>query len=155
MSEANETPASRAEKLATLIEREIKYPGPYSEVLEEMSGLYAEDRDALRFLRAKDEHHRHAFYVKSEEVWYRRFSWRIIRPLFIVSAIAAVGFLFQKIMDPALGLAAFILGGVCVYLAVQYFAHRWMRQNEERLKEVDGRYTSELRSLLDELRPRE
>jgi hypothetical protein len=155
MSESGTGPAGRAGRLAALIERELRNPRPYSEVTEEVSDLLSGDEAALRFLRAKDDHHRHAFYVKSEAVWYRRFSWRIMRPLFVVSAVAAVGFVFQPVMDPALGLAAFILGGVCVYLAIQYFAHRWMRQNEERLREVDSRYTSELSEILDDLRAKE
>lgn len=152
MSEPRDLPAGRTGKLVALIESELANPGPYDDVLMKLSDLFAGDRAAIRFLRAKDDHHRHAFYVKSEEVWYRRFSWRIMRPLFLVAAMAAIGFLFQRIMDPAMGLASFILGGVCVYLAIQYFAHRWMRQNEERLREVNSRYASELRDLLDELR---
>jgi hypothetical protein len=152
---SSDTPADRRRTLVKLIERELDDPRPFSEVSEQVAGVLGGDREALRFLQAKDDHHRHAFYVKSEAVWYRRFSWRIMRPLFIMSALAAIGFLFQSVVDPALGLGIFILGGVCVYLAIQYFAHRWMRQNEERLIEVDSRYATELRNILDDLHSKE
>jgi uncharacterized membrane protein len=151
MNKPDEAAASRTQKLTSLVERELQHPRPYDEVLEDLSEITTGDPAMLRFLRAKDDHHRHAFYVKSEEVWYRRFSWRIMRPLFLVAAIAAIAYIFQRIIDPALGLASFILGAVCVYLAIQYFAHRWMRQNQERLREVDRRYASELENLLSDL----
>jgi hypothetical protein len=155
MSPTSDAASSRSKQLASLIERELKTPRSYGDVLEELAEICAEERDVMRFLRAKDDHHRHGFYVKSEEVWYRRFSWRIIRPLFLVALLAAIAYSFQRIVDPALGLASFVLGAVCVYLGIQYFAHRWMHQNQTRMKEVEDRYAADLESLLEELRARE
>lgn len=137
--------------LLPLIERELEYPRPYVQFLDDLKADFPRDKLLLRLIQLKDKQHRFSFYVKSEHVWYRRFGWRIMRPLFIVAVLAGIGFLFQKIMDPALGFAAFLGGAVSLYLAIQYFAQRWMNQSQKRLDDIEGEYRKELERIRDEL----
>lgn len=139
-------------KLVAVLEREVEEPRSHDQFLDDLTEALPDQGTLLRLLKAKDKHHRHAFYVKSELIWYRRFSWKIMRPLFVVAVLAAVGFSFQKTVDPTMGFASFVLGAVSVYLAIQYFAHRWMRQNEDLLNKVQTGYQDEVRALLDDLR---
>ena len=139
-------------KLAAVLEREVEEPRSHDQFLDDLTEALPDQETLLRLLKAKDRHHRHAFYVKSELIWYRRFSWKIMRPLFVVAVLAAIGFSFQKMVDPTMGFASFVLGAVSVYLAIQFFAHRWMRQNEDRLKIVQTGYQDEVRALLNDLR---
>ena len=138
-------------KLLPLIEKELEYPRPYEQFLGDLREQFPHDGALLRLIQLKDKQHRFSFYVKSEHVWYRRFGWRIMRPLFIVAVLAGIGFLFQKIVDPALGFAAFLGGAVCVYLSIQYFAQRWMNQSQKRLDDIESEYRAELERIREEL----
>lgn len=138
--------------LIDIISDEIRVPGSHDEVLKELEERFPEDRPLLRFLAAKDDQHRHAFYLKSQHVWYRRLGWKIMRPLFVVSVLAAIGFSLQRVVDPTLGVAAFLGGAAAMYIVLQIFAHRWAYKELGKMGEVNARYRLELESLLEELR---
>ena len=138
-------------RLLELIESEIESPREYEKLLSELAEQSDRSPAERELLLAADERHRHAFYVRSEEIWFRRFGWRIMRPLFIVAVLAAIGFSLQRVVDPAIGLSAFLGGGVCVYLAIQFFAHRWSAQDERKFKKVDETYRTRLQKLRDSL----
>lgn len=138
-------------RLIRMIEREIEHPGTPQELHTGLRNLMPEAEALLRLLQLKDEHHRRAFYVKSESVWYRRFGWRIMRPLFLIAVLAAIGFSAQRAIEPTLAFACFVLGAVAVYLSIQYFAHRWSRQDLEKLTQYEAEYRRELTALRDEL----
>ena len=89
--------------------------------------------------------------MKSERLWYRRFGFRVMRPLFVVAVLAAIAFSFQRVVDPTLAFACFVGGAAVLYLAIQIFAMRWMRQDEAKLAEVEKAYRRELEELRDEL----
>ena len=140
------------DRLIEIIEGESRSPGSHPDVLKELEDAFPEQGPLLRFLLAKDDQHRHAFYLKSQHVWYRKLGWRIMRPLFIVAVIAAVLFSLQRVIDPAIGVACFIAGAAALYVTLQIFAHRWSYKELARMGEVDERYRKSLESLLDELR---
>jgi hypothetical protein len=139
------------ERLRKLLEREIERPGSYGSALEDLAELFPDQRLLFEFLRARDEEHRHAFYAKSQHVWYRRFGWRIMRPLFIVAILAGVGFSLQRAVDPTLGVACFLAGAAALYITIQIFAHRWAQRDLKQLDAVRERYRERLRALLGEL----
>ena len=133
------------------IEKELEYPRPYEQFLDDLKADFPRDKLLLRLIQLKDKQHRFSFYVKSEHVWYRRFGWRIMRPLFIVAVLAGIGFIFQRVVDPALGFAAFLAGAGSLYLAIQFFAQRWMNQSQKRLDKIESEYRIELERIRDEL----
>ncbi len=135
-----------------IMEDESREPGSHSSVLDELETAFPEDGPLLKFLAAKDDQHRHAFYLKSQHVWYRKLGWRIMRPLFIVAVLAAVLFSLQRVIDPALGVASFLAGAAAFYVVLQIFAHRWAYKELARLDEVNERYRKSLEELMSELR---
>jgi hypothetical protein len=139
-------------RLAAMIERELEEPREPARLQDELREELPELAPALRLLALKDEEHRTAFYVKSEGLWYRRFGFRMMRPLLLVGVLAAVGFLLQRAVDPALGLACFAAGAFAFYIVLQIFAWRWSRQDEGRLAALRDRYRLRLEALRDELR---
>lgn len=143
--------SSRREALLRLVEAEAKEPLPYESFLERLPTVHPDDPALVRLLRAKDRQHRHAYYVKSERLWYRRFGFRIMRPLFVVAFLAAIAFSFQRALDPTLAFACFAGGAAALYLTIQVFSMRWMRQDEAKLAEVETTYRRELEALRDEL----
>lgn len=135
-----------------LITDELRSPGAYDNVLEELKGAFSEHEPVLRFLAAKDDQHRHAFYLRSQHVWYRKMGWKIMRPLFVVGVLAAIGFSLQRVIDPTVGVAVFLLGAATLYVIIQIFAHRWAYKDLARIEEVNARYKERLESLLEDLR---
>ena len=141
----------RRDALLRLVETEASDPLPFETFLERLEEAHPDDAVVARLLRAKDRQHRHTYYVKSERLWYRRFGFRVMRPLFIVAVLAAIAFSFQRVVDPTLAFACFAGGAAVLYLAIQIFAMRWMRQDEAKLAEVEKSYRRELEELRDEL----
>lgn len=140
------------DRLMEIIEEESRSPGSLPSVFDELETTFPEDGPLLRFLAAKDDQHRHAFYLKSQHVWYRKLGWRIMRPLFIVAVLAAILFSLQRIIDPAIGVACFIAGAAAFYVVLQIFAHRWAYKELKRMDEVNERYRRSLENVMDELR---
>lgn len=137
--------------LKDLLEREIAAPGSVDEAVDSLREAFPELRFAVRFLKLKDDHHRHAFYLKSESVWFQRFGWRLMRPLFILALIAAVLFSVQRQIDPTLGIAVFLAGAASFYVVLQVFIHRWAFRDRAKLDEINARYRERLRELLEEM----
>ncbi len=142
-------------RLAEIIRAEIESPGSQGAVLDALrEALPEEDAPLLEFLAAKDEQHRNAFYAKSQHVWYRRFGWRIMRPLFILAVLAAAGFCLQRAVEPVLGATCFIGGAAALYVLIQIFAHLWAGRDLKRIEEINARYRERLKALLDGMDPR-
>lgn len=144
------TPEQRA-RLRTLLEREIDAPGSVTELRADIEAAFPHLAPVLRFWAERDEEHRAAFYVRSESVWYRRFGFRMMRPLFVLGVLAAVGFALQRAIDPVLGLASFLAGAFGFYALLQVFAHRWSKRDLHRLDEIRAAYRMRLEALRDEL----
>jgi hypothetical protein len=140
------------ERLAEIIRGEIDSPGSHNSALEALKEVSPADAPLLEFLAAKDEQHRHAFYAKSQHVWTRRFSWRIMRPIFILAVLAAVGFCLQRAVDPTLGVTLFLGGAAALYVLIQLFAHFWAERDLKKIEGVDARYRDRLRAMLEDLR---
>lgn len=140
------------DQLIELISDEIRSPGSHGEVLKELEEHFPEDSALLRFIAAKDDQHRHAFYLKAQHAWYRRLGWKIMRPLFVVSVLAAIGFSLQRVVDPTLGVASFLGGAAAMYIVLQIFAHRWAYKELGKMDEVNARYREKLEGLLEDLR---
>ena len=139
------------ERLAEIIRREIDSPGSHGPLLEALKEASLADAPTLEFLAAEDEHHRNAFYAKAQHVWTRRLGWRIMRPLFIVAVLAAVGFCLQRAVDPTLGVTLFLGGAAALYIAIQLFAHVWAERDLRKTGGIDARYRDRLRALLEDL----
>jgi hypothetical protein len=152
---ATPPPAPRAAAtLARAIAAERQEPRPMETILGELEAALPEEQALLRFLAAKDRAHRHTFYVKSERLWYRRLGFRVMRPLFVVALLAATGFSLQRVVDPTLAFACFVAGMVALYLAIQFWSLRGMRQDEDKLQAVEREYRRELEEMADGLERR-
>ncbi len=136
-------------KLRSLIARELESPADPDAFRRALDDAFPDLRPALRLAAIKDEEHRTTFYVKSERVWFRRFGFRIMRPLFVVAILAAVGFSLQRAIDPTLALGCFLAGAFSFYAALQFFAFRWSKADQTRLDEARERYRMRLQRLRD------
>ena len=144
--------AEARRRLAELVSREIDSPGSLPNALDELRERFPGEKPLFEFLAAKDDQHRHAFYVKSMHAGYRKLGWRIMRPLMIVAVLAAVAFSLQRRIDPTLGIACFLGGAAAFYVVLQIFLSRWADRELEALDAVHARYRERLRPLLEELR---
>lgn len=143
-------PAAR-ERLIGILQGEIDAPGSRGPLLEALKEASLADPAVLAFLAAEDEHHRNSFYAKAQHVWTRRLGWRIMRPLFLVAVLGAIGFCLQRAVDPALGATLFLGGAAAFYVALQLFAHFWAERDLRKIAGIDARYRDRLRALLEDL----
>lgn len=143
--------AEERRRLVALIERDLESPRNDEQFRQELLDACRSIEPALRLLDLREELRRSTFYVKSEHVWYRRFGFRMMRPLFVIAVLAAVGFLLQRVVDPAIGLLCFLGGAFVFYAVLQVFAWRWARLDERKLAEIRERYRLRLERLRDEL----
>lgn len=143
------------ERLVGLIRREIEAPGSHKALLEELGRASLADPPLLEFLAAADEHHRNAFYARSQHVWARRLGWRIMRPLFLVAVLAGIGFCLQRAVDPTLGTLLFLGGAAAFYVALQIHLHLQAGRDLRHLGEIDACYRNRLRALLEGLETRD
>ena len=102
------------------------------------------------FLKAKHVHHRASFYLRSENILYRRLGWRLMRPLFILAVLAAVGFALQRKVDPTIGVGLFLGGAAGLFVVLQFFAHRWAWKSMGDLSRIEADYRRSLNGLLGE-----
>jgi len=144
------TPRERRRLLA-LVERELQAPQDDAAFRQQWIDACGSLEPALRLLDLREELRRATFYVQSEHVWYRRFGFRMMRPLFLLATLAAAGFLLQRTIDPALGLLCFAGGAFLFYATLQLFAWRWARIDERKLAEIRDGYRRRLQRLHDEL----
>ena len=139
-----------ADRLARLAARELEgEPEDLAALAPLLAALAAEPERLAALLRAKEEQLKGAWFVEAEPLWMKRLTWRLMRPLFVVALLAAVGFSLQDAFDPTLGVSAFLLGAASLYVVVQFFAHLWARRDERRLAEVRRRYRETLGRLLE------
>jgi hypothetical protein len=143
--------AEQRRRLRALVERELELPLDDAALRRELEESFAALTPALRLLDHREELRRNTFYVKSEHVWYRKFGFRMMRPLFVLCTLAAVGFLLQRTIDPAFGMLCFVGGAFLFYVVLQVFAWHWARLDERRLAELRDRYRQRLERLRDEL----
>ena len=138
--------AESAQRLAALLEREAAEPASWKELGSALadlpSGAVLEE-----FLRAKEERERAAWFVEGEALWFQKLTWRLMRPLFLVAVLGAVGFALQRAVDPTLGIALFLFGAAAYYVTVQFLSHFWLRADRKRLAEIDRRYRERLEAL--------
>ena len=143
--------ADQRRRLRALVERELEAPRDDAAFRSELQESFGALEPVLRLLDLKEELRRSTFYVKSEHVWYRKFGFRMMRPLFLLATLAAVGFLLQDAVDPTLGMLCFVGGAFLFYVVLQLFAWRWARLDERKLGEFRDRYRRRLERLRDEL----
>lgn len=119
--------------------------------LERLAPLVADsgrDRELVaELLKAKEEHARAAWFVEAEPLWLRKLTFRLIRPLLVVGALAAVFFATQDVIDPTLGISLFLFGAAALYVTVQLFTHVWARRDEKQLEAARQRYRRRLEEL--------
>lgn len=140
------------DRLIDIIKDEARSPGSLTQVLNDLGAAFPDDAELMKFIGAKDDQHRHAFYLKSQHVWYRKFGWKIMRPMFVLALIAAVIFSLQRAIDPTLGVACFLAGAAAMYATIQVFANRWAYKELAKLDEVNARYRQSLELLLEDLK---
>jgi hypothetical protein len=140
------------EKLKQILERELAAPGSAADALESLGEALPDLEPVTRFLKLKDEQHRHAFYVKSQHFWFRRLGWRLMRPLFVLAVVSAVGMALLWKGDPTVPLALFLAGAASFYVLLQVFIHRWAFRDLKKLGELNARYLQRIEELLAELK---
>lgn len=143
---------SRA-KLIALLERERDDPRPFEQVLDEIEPLLAgESKQLARALHALAVADRQRFWVKSESIWFRRFGWRLMRPMLAACIVAAVIYAVQRAIPPSVGLMHFVFGAIAVYIMLQLYAHFWSRQDEAKLTKTQVELRDRLDRILKDLR---
>ncbi len=146
--------APRPARLADFLRQESQSPGRFADLRPFLADDESGAEIAVEFLRAKEEHSRGRWLVEAQPLWYRKFTWRVMRPLLAVAVLAAVGFSLQRAIDPALGVSLFLFGAACLYVTIQFFAHLWARTDARRLADLDRRYRDRLAQLLAEFESR-
>ena len=142
--------ASRRAWLEELIEREGRSPRPLPEVLREIEEAHFDPPQLQALLAALAEADRERLRVALEAEWFRRFGWRLMRPLLAVGVAGALLFLFQHAVEPTLGLSLFLLGAAALFVVLQLYVHRWSRKDLKRRDAAQQR----LRTRLEEIRSR-
>lgn len=139
------------ETLEEVLRAEMDAPESMSETLKRLESGGGGSEDVFWcFLRAKDLHHRQSFYLHSENLIYRRLGWRLMRPLFLLAVLAALGFSIQKKLDATLGVGLFLAGAAGFFVLLQIFVHRWAWKQMKELRQINANYRSALRTILGE-----
>ena len=138
--------------IADLISREAETPGSLERLYDDLAEVRPQDAPFFEFLKLKEDQFRQRFYVQAERLWFRKFGWRIMRPLLWVGMLAAIGFLLQEAVDPTLGISLFLAGAAACYVMIQIFANHWAMKNEKAVGTVTERYRQRLRELAEQLR---
>jgi hypothetical protein len=138
--------------LESILRDELRGALDDSALHERLSEQFPEHRNLLRFLALHDRHARQVFYIKAERAWFRRFGWRVIRPLLILGILAGLGFGLQRTVDPTLGVMLFLAGAASLYVVVQLMAHRWANRDLKRLPRLEADYRAEVEALLETLK---
>ena len=146
--------ANVPDTVADLVRSELEFPAGFEDVLGRVGESFPDLEPLWTFLVLKDSQHRHAYYVKSEHVLFRRLGWRLMRPLFALALVAAVVSAFQQALDPTIALGLFLAGAASLYVVVQIFLHRWAWRDMKRLGSLDEDYRRKLSELLEALEGR-
>lgn len=142
----------KPQPLESILRAELQEPLEDAALRERLLELFPHQRCLLDFLALRDEHARRVFYVKAERAWFRRFGWRIIRPLLIVGVLSGVGFTLQRTVDPTLGVLLFLAGAAALYVVIQLMAQRWADRDLKKLPRFEADYRDRLAALLEHLR---
>ena len=143
---------SRRAWLEKLIEKERHSPRPLPQILEEIGATHFDPPQLGPLLSVLAEADRERLRVALEAEWFRRFGWRLMRPLLAVGVAGALLFLFQSAIEPTLGLSLFLLGAAALFVVLQLYVHRWSRKDLKRRDAAQERLRNrleEIRSLLD------
>lgn len=143
--------ANVSDTVAGLVRQELESPAGLEDSLGRVGELFPDLEPLWAFLVLKDSQHRHAYYVKSEHVLFRRLGWRLMRPLFALALVAAIVSAFQDLLDPSIALGLFLAGAASLYVVVQIFVHRWAWRDMKRLGSLDEDYRRKLAELLEGL----
>ena len=146
--------ATVSDTVADLVRQELESPEKFEVILDRLGESFPDLEPLWAFLVLKDSQHRHAYYVKSEHVFFRRLGWRLMRPLFAVALVAAVVSAFQQALDSTIALGLFLTGAASLYVVVQIFLHRWAWRDMKRLGSLDEDYRRKLSELLEALEGR-
>ncbi|HEX9638020.1 MAG TPA: hypothetical protein VGB99_10825 [Acidobacteriota bacterium] len=138
-------------RLAQLIRRELERPDPEADLAALIAGGAAEERPLAEFLRAKEQQRRAHWFLAAEGQWLKKLTWRLIRPLLVVGALAALAFGLQRALDPTIGMALFAAGAASFYVTVQFFAHLWAQGDAKKVAQIDQQYRDRLQALLAEI----
>jgi len=133
------------------LRRELESPRPFGDVANELGQLLPEDLQLARALRVLADADRKRFWVKSQVLWFKRFGWRMIRPMMAVGLVAAAGFMLQSSIEPTRGLMLFLSGVASFYVMLQIYAHFWSRHDEKKLASTEAALASELREILRDI----
>ena len=143
--------ANVPDSVADLVRQELESPAGFEDLVGRVGESFPDFKPLWAFLVLKDSQHRHAYYVKSEHVLFRRLGWRLMRPLFVLALIAAVVSVLQQALDATLVLGLFLAGAASLYVVVQIFLHRWAWRDMKRLRSLDEEYRRKLSALLESL----
>ncbi|UCF67207.1 MAG: hypothetical protein JSV80_15735 [Acidobacteriota bacterium] len=143
--------ATPVEKLRTLIERELDRPRPFEQVARELPNLLTADPQLAETLRLLATADRERFWIKSEATWFRRFGWRLMRPMLATGLLAAGVFFFGDISNRARAFLMFLLGAGSFYVVLQLYIHRWSATEEKKLAESQRTLREQLQRVLAEL----
>jgi hypothetical protein len=135
------------DRLAEIVRSELETPEAMATTFERL-GDEAPSAEFWSFLKAKDLHHRASFYLRTENLIYRRLGWRLMRPLFLLAITAALGFSLQRKMDPTIGVGLFLAGAAAFFVTLQILVHRWAWKGMRELERIDADYRRSLNAIL-------
>lgn len=122
---------SGAARLLHVLEREAREPRALREVLSELEDLPAGTPLLAEAIAELAEGERRRRLARTQAEWFRRLGWRLMRPLFALAVVAALAFLAQRIIAPALGFVLFASGAAALYAVIQAYVHAWSRDGEK------------------------
>ncbi len=140
-----------AEKLADLVLDELRRPGEAKDFYGRVAGLAGAGKALSDFLDAKDRQHRGAFYLQSEEQWFRLFGWTLAKALMLLGLLVAAGFLLAGGRVTADQAATIIFGASAYYVVVYLLTLRRYAKNPRKIEKINSDYRSELRTILEDL----
>lgn len=139
--------------VAAWLRRQRESPRTLRDALVELDTVVP-DAPALRLaLEAIADADRQRFAVRLQSAWHRRFGWRMMRPLFAVVSLAALGFLMQDALPPILGFSLFAAGAAVFYAVLQVYAHVWTTRDEKSVAEAEARLRDALAAIEERLAP--
>jgi hypothetical protein len=140
-----------AEKLADLLLEEIRRPGDVQALYERVGKTFRESHPLPLVLASKDRQHRQAFYLQSEERWFRLFGWTMAKALMLFGLLAAGVFLLARGRVTPDQAATLLFGASAYYMLVYVISLRRYSKNARKIEEGLAGYRAELKEILEEL----
>ena len=136
-----------------ILQDELEQASPDQEIYDRLGREVPEHEALFDFLALREVHVKRVFAIHAEQVWFRHFGWRVIRPFMLVAVVAGVFFaFFQTTIDPTLGAMVFLGGATTLYVVIQLFAMFWGRRNQKQLPRLEAAYSDRVRRRLEQLR---